>query len=150
MRHGPSRRRRDATGEPPFTGLRAARSVLRSGTMSFDPTQLIGWFASGVLLCTLLAQLRSQYRSKSTKGVSPTLYGGQILASVGFAVYAALIGNWVFIVTNSLLIGAAIGGLVMWMRFRHRETEGERAESPALDLREMKPLRPIGPTTEPR
>ena len=99
--------------------------------MNTTSTQWIGWIASAVLFLTLLGQLRAQHGSRSTQGVSPMLYAGQILASVGFAVYSGLIGNWIFLVTNVLLVGAAVGGLVMWLRFKAEETERREVEKAA-------------------
>jgi hypothetical protein len=38
-------------------------------------------------------------------------------ASVGFIVYSAMLDNWVFIVTNSLiLLTAVVGQVVMWRK----------------------------------
>ena len=97
--------------------------------MTDTSTQWIGWAASALLFLTLAGQLRAQWRARSTEGVSPVLYGGQILASVGFATYSAMIGNWVFIITNGLLVGAAVMGLVLWFRFRREERAEEETET---------------------
>src|SRR3546814_6572394 len=46
----------------------------------------------------------------TTAGVSHWLFTGQISASTGFVVYSALVANWVFVATNTLLLLAAILG----------------------------------------
>ena len=81
----------------------------------------IGWGASAVLLLTLVHQIRTQARDPQPRGVSPWLFAGQALASAGFITYSALLGNLVFIVTNSLILATAVAGQgVLWRRKRRR------------------------------
>lgn len=80
----------------------------------------LGWMSSLILLATLAGQVAQQWRSRSVAGVSPWLFFGQISASSGFVVYSALIGNKVFIVTNSLILLTAIIGQLI---FRHQSKE---------------------------
>jgi MtN3 and saliva related transmembrane protein len=70
----------------------------------------IGWFSSGVLLLTLAHQVRKQWREGRSDGVSPWLFVGQIFASLGFLTYSVLVGNWVFSITNGLLILNSVVG----------------------------------------
>jgi MtN3 and saliva related transmembrane protein len=70
-------------------------------------TEFIGWTAATVLLATIGRQVYSQWRSRSSQGVSKWLFIGQITASVGFVVYSWLLGNWVFVVTNALMLCTA-------------------------------------------
>lgn len=80
-------------------------------------TDLIGWLASGILLLTLIRQVVKQARTES-EGVSTWLFIGQATASALFVVYAFLLGNWVFIFTNSALLVTALVG--QWLtRRRH-------------------------------
>ncbi len=80
---------------------------------------LVGWAASAVLLATLSRQIYTQSRDPDARGVSHWLFAGQMLASLGFIVYSALLDNWVFIVTNSLiLLTAVVGQVVMWRKQR--------------------------------
>ena len=52
-------------------------------------------------------------------GVSTWLFLGQISASVGFIAYSWMLKNWVFIVTNSIiLLTAVVGQVVMWRKKR--------------------------------
>lgn len=67
-----------------------------------------------ILLATLAGQVWQQWRSDSVRGVSPWLFLGQISASVGFVIYSTLIGNTVFIVTNSLILATALVGQAIY------------------------------------
>ena len=78
---------------------------------------LVGWAASAVLVITLSRQIYTQSQDENADGVSRWLFLGQMLASVGFILYSALLDNWVFIVTNSLiLLTAVVGQVVMWRK----------------------------------
>lgn len=82
---------------------------------------MIGWAASAILIATLCRQIYTQSRDRDAKGVSRWLFAGQIAASVGFIAYSWLLRNWVFIVTNSLiLLTAVVGQVVVWNRARSR------------------------------
>lgn len=75
----------------------------------------IGWLSSVVLIFTLATQVHKQWREKSTRGVSRWLFAGQVTASTGFTLYSWLVHNWVFVVTNALiLVNAWIGFGVDW------------------------------------
>ncbi len=76
----------------------------------------IGWLASAILLATLVRQIHKQVRNKQAEGVSTWLFIGQASASALFVVYSALLGNWVFTVTNSCLLLTAIIGQVLVKR----------------------------------
>ena len=82
------------------------------------PVDVLGWLSSVVLLVTLGTQVRKQWRSKQSAGVSKWLFVGQTAASLGFTLYSWLVHNWVFVVTNSLILVSAIVGCVMSYRFR--------------------------------
>ena len=82
--------------------------------------ELIGWGSSLVLFATLVRQICQQWQAQSDEGVSPWLFIGQMAASAGFTLYSALIGNWVFVVTNVVLALAALVGLVMLQLHRTR------------------------------
>jgi len=80
--------------------------------------ELLGWLSSLVLLITILAQIRKQWRERTGSGVSSFLFIGQTAASLGFTVYSALVGNWVFTVTNGLMLLSAITGWYITARFK--------------------------------
>jgi MtN3 and saliva related transmembrane protein len=71
---------------------------------------IIGWAAAAILLATLSRQVYTQWRERSSRGVSSWLFIGQLVSSTGFIVYSALLHSWVFVATNVLiLIVAAVG-----------------------------------------
>jgi MtN3 and saliva related transmembrane protein len=83
-------------------------------------TELIGWFAAAVLLATISRQVYTQWRDGSTSGLSRWLFIGQLTASLAFIVYSWMLGNWVFVVTNVLmLVTAALGQWVFLANRRH-------------------------------
>ena len=89
--------------------------------------ELIGWTSSAVLLATLARQVYTQWRERSTQGVSRWLFIGQLVASSGFLVYSALLRNWVFVFTNSALLVTAVVGQVIYKR----NTKEQSATAPA-------------------
>lgn len=85
-------------------------------------TDLVGWIASAILLATLVRQIVKQVRGGPEEGVSNWLFIGQATASALFVVYSILVGNWVFIVTNSCLLATALVG--QWLTMRRKREEG--------------------------
>jgi MtN3 and saliva related transmembrane protein len=81
-------------------------------------TELIGWTAAAILLLTLGRQVYTQWRDRSSKGVSRWLFVGQCAASIAFVIYSWLLHNWVFVVTNALILLTAIIGEVIYLRNR--------------------------------
>lgn len=80
----------------------------------------MGWISSLILLVTLGQQVRKQWRSRDSRGVSTWLFVGQMAASVGFSLYSYLLGNWVFLTTNLLLLANAMLG--EWVTLRNRRS----------------------------
>lgn len=78
----------------------------------------IGWAASFILVATLVRQIYTQAKDKSAKGVSHWLFAGQMASSVGFIVYSWMLDNWVFIVTNSVILATAVVGQMVLLRAR--------------------------------
>ena len=76
--------------------------------------------ATVVLLATLVRQIAKQAKERNAEGVSTWLFVGQISASLLFVVYSALVGNVVFVVTNSLILLTAIVGQVIVSRNKRR------------------------------
>src|SRR5450631_875141 len=81
-------------------------------------TEFIGWAAAAVLLATIARQVYTQWRDRSSLGVSRWLFIGQIAASCAFVVYSWLLQNWVFVVTNSAMLLTAIMGQIIQVRNR--------------------------------
>jgi hypothetical protein len=87
----------------------------------------LGWASSAVLLATLVRQVLKQWREGTSEGVSRWLFAGQIAASVGFTTYSLLVHNWVFVVTNVLILCDAVAGLVIVLHHRRRDRAREVA-----------------------
>ena len=79
---------------------------------------LIGWLASAILILTLSRQIYTQAKDSSAKGVSRWLFAGQIASSLGFVIYSWMLENWVFIITNSVILLTAVVGQVVIARKR--------------------------------
>lgn len=76
-----------------------------------EAIDLIGWAASGILVLTIANQVWKQWKSGTSAGVSRFLFVGQVTASILFTTYSWLVHNWVFVVTNALMLVNAIVGL---------------------------------------
>jgi uncharacterized protein with PQ loop repeat len=81
-------------------------------------SDLVGWLAAAILLATLANQVYRQWRDRSVRGVSPWLFVGQVAASIGFVAYSWMKSDWVFLVTNGLILLTAIAGEAIFMRNR--------------------------------
>lgn len=84
-------------------------------------TEVVGWVSSLILIITIAKQVYKQWKEGKSEGVSKWLFVGQIAASVGFAVYSYLVGNWVFIFTNSVMVLNGLAGLGINLYLRRRE-----------------------------
>lgn len=80
----------------------------------------IGWGASFILVLTLGRQVFEQWKKGSSRDVSPWLFVGQLAASIGFSIYSYLVRNWVFVVTNSILVVNAVLGQLIVLQHRRR------------------------------
>jgi MtN3 and saliva related transmembrane protein len=90
---------------------------------------LIGWAASAILLLTLISQVRTQWITRSTQGVSRRLFIGQSAASLGFLSYSALVGDTVFIFTNACILLTALIGQLVYRRNRKLAARKEPSAS---------------------
>ncbi|HYP05631.1 MAG TPA: PQ-loop repeat-containing protein [Bryobacteraceae bacterium] len=86
-----------------------------------DASEAIGWASSAILLLTLFTQVRKQWRSGKSEGVSIWLFIGQMAASLGFAIYSWMVGNTVFVFTNTLMVVNGLAGYAVLRRNRRRE-----------------------------
>ena len=63
----------------------------------------------------------------STSGLSRWLFIGQLTAPLAFIVYSWMLGNWIFVVTNVLmLVTAALGQWVFLANRRHSHPRATR------------------------
>ena len=83
-------------------------------------TEVIGWVSSLILVLTIGKQVYKQWHEESSEGVSKWLFVGQISASLGFTIYSWLVNNWVFVVTNSLMLLNGLLGLGIVLHHRRR------------------------------
>jgi uncharacterized protein with PQ loop repeat len=88
-------------------------------------TELIGWTSSSILVLTIAKQVHKQWKDDSSAGVSRWLFVGQLAASLGFTVYSVLVRNWVFVVTNALMLVNALLGLAIVAHHRRRAARRE-------------------------
>jgi uncharacterized protein with PQ loop repeat len=83
-------------------------------------TEAIGWLSNLLLLLTMSKQVHTQWKSGSSEGVSSWLFIGQLATSTGFVTYSWLLGNWVFVSSNVLLLFVALLGQYLYRRNRRR------------------------------
>jgi MtN3 and saliva related transmembrane protein len=83
-------------------------------------TEVIGWVSSVILVLTIGKQVYKQWHDGTSEGVSKWLFIGQLAASIGFTVYSLLVRNWVFSVTNGLMVVNGFLGYAITVRHRRR------------------------------
>jgi MtN3 and saliva related transmembrane protein len=83
--------------------------------------EAVGWVSSLILVLTIAKQVYKQWQEGSSEGVSKWLFVGQMAASLGFTVYSWLVSNWVFVVTNALMLVNGLLGLLIVLHHRRRE-----------------------------
>ena len=89
-------------------------------------TEAVGWVSSFILVLTIAKQVYKQWQEGSSEGVSKWLFVGQMAASLGFTVYSWLVSNWVFVVTNAVMLVNGLLGLLIVLHHRRRERAGGR------------------------
>jgi uncharacterized protein with PQ loop repeat len=86
--------------------------------------EAVGWVSSCILVLTIAKQVYKQWQEGSSEGVSKWLFVGQMAASLGFTVYSWLVSNWVFVVTNAVMLVNGLLGLLIVLHHRRRERAG--------------------------
>ena len=89
--------------------------------------EAVGWVSSAILVLTIAKQVYKQWHEGSSEGVSKWLFVGQMAASLGFTVYSWLVSNWVFVVTNAVMLGNGLLGLLIVLHHRRRGRAGRAA-----------------------
>jgi len=82
--------------------------------------EAIGWLSSAILLATIAQQVYKQWHEGTSKGVSRWLFIGQLAASLGFTIYSILVRNWVFVITNALMVVNGLVGYLITVRHRRK------------------------------
>lgn len=100
--------------------------------------QAIGWLSSFILVLTIAKQVWKQWREGSSEGISKWLFLGQMAASAGFTTYSWLVRDWVFVVTNSLMLINGLLGYAILMRNRRRK---RRIDAPGRSAEAAAPAR---------
>jgi uncharacterized protein with PQ loop repeat len=86
--------------------------------------EIVGWASSLILLLTIAKQVHKQWSEGASEGVSIWLFVGQMAASIGFTIYSFFVHNWVFVVTNALMVlNGAVG---FWILRRNRKRSGDQ------------------------
>ncbi|HUR81703.1 MAG TPA: hypothetical protein VM733_13120 [Thermoanaerobaculia bacterium] len=85
--------------------------------------EIIGWASSIILVATIAKQIHKQWSDRTSAGVSTWLFVGQLAASVGFTIYSLLVKNWVFAVTNGIMILNGLLGYTITLRQKRRAHE---------------------------
>jgi uncharacterized protein with PQ loop repeat len=81
-------------------------------------TEIIGWASSVILIATIAKQVYKQWSDRTSAGVSTWLFVGQLAASVGFTIYSLLVRNWVFAVTNGIMVLNGLLGYAITVRHK--------------------------------
>ena len=90
-------------------------------------TETVGWLSNLLLLMTMSKQVRTQWKSGSSQGVSSWLFIGQLATSTGFVIYSYLLGNWVFVSSNVMLLFVALTG--QWLYLRNKRKQPAKPDS---------------------
>jgi MtN3 and saliva related transmembrane protein len=89
--------------------------------------ETIGWMSSVILVMTISRQVYKQWHDRTSAGVSVWLFVGQLGASVGFTIYSLLLRNWVFAVTNAVMVLSGLAGYAITVRHRRLARRDEKA-----------------------
>lgn len=89
--------------------------------------EVIGWISSLILIATIAKQIHKQWSDHTSAGVSTWLFVGQLGASVGFTIYSLLVRNWVFAVTNGIMVLNGLAGYAITVRHRRRRAIQSRS-----------------------
>ena len=89
-------------------------------------TEAVGWVSSLILVLTIAKQVYKQWQEGSSEGVSKWLFVGQMAASLGFTIYSWLVSNWVFVVTNAVMLVNGLLGLLIVLHHRRRGGAGAK------------------------
>jgi uncharacterized protein with PQ loop repeat len=89
-------------------------------------SDVVGWASSIILVITIGKQVHKQWQEGKSEGVSKWLFIGQVVASLGFTIYSLLVKNWVFVVTNAVML---CNGLLGFFILRRNRKAGGVSES---------------------
>jgi MtN3 and saliva related transmembrane protein len=105
-----------------------------------EPREALGWTSSLILVFTIARQVYKQWKTGTSEGVSIWLFVGQVTASIGFTVYSWFVRNWVFVVTNALMVLNALVGFGIVILHRRRDTRAAGGHASSARTRASPPL----------
>lgn len=91
--------------------------------------EILGWTSSLILVLTIAKQVHKQWQDRTSAGVSTWLFVGQLAASVGFTIYSLLVRNWVFAVTNGVMVINGLLGYAITMRHKSSSRRADESTS---------------------
>jgi len=100
--------------------------------------EAIGWVSSFILVLTIGKQVYKQWKEGSSENVSKWLFIGQLAASLGFTIYSWLVQNWVFVVTNAIMLINGLAGLMIVLHHRRREQREQATETQSKTTGKLK------------
>ena len=100
--------------------------------------EAIGWVSSFILVLTIGKQVYKQWKEGSSENVSKWLFIGQLAASLGFTIYSWLVQNWVFVVTNAIMLMNGLAGLMIVLHHRRRERREQATEAQSKTTGKLK------------
>lgn len=100
--------------------------------------EAIGWVSSFILVLTIGKQVYKQWKEGSSENVSKWLFIGQLAASLGFTIYSWLVQNWVFVVTNAIMLVNGLAGLMIVLHHRRREQREQATETQSKTTGKLK------------
>ena len=103
--------------------------------------EAIGWVSSFILVLTIGKQVFKQWKEGSSENVSKWLFIGQLAASLGFTIYSWLVDNWVFVVTNAIMVVNALVGLFIVLHHRRRDRREQGTKDKGASAGELAPKR---------
>ncbi|MGB9180231.1 MAG: hypothetical protein WCB68_13445 [Pyrinomonadaceae bacterium] len=97
--------------------------------------EAIGWVSSFILVLTIGKQVYKQWQDETSEGVSKWLFIGQMSASLGFTIYSYLVRNWVFVVTNAVMLLNGLAGFIITLRHKRRQRSKDKDTRVSEDLK---------------
>ncbi|MGA9998347.1 MAG: hypothetical protein WBP93_23235 [Pyrinomonadaceae bacterium] len=97
--------------------------------------EAIGWVSSFILVLTIGKQVYKQWQDETSEGVSKWLFIGQMGASLGFTIYSYLVRNWVFVVTNAVMLLNGLAGFIITLHHKRRKRSKDKDTRVSEDLK---------------
>lgn len=85
--------------------------------------ELIGWGSAAILVPAFATQTYRQWQDRHdpVRGSSLWFFALVLIGTLGQVIYSWMVGNWVYLVLNSILVGNNLAGLGIAI-YRYRNT----------------------------